>query len=176
MGEYEERYPDAYGRDETAGQPPPEAELHLPPRQHRQSSLFRTRLGLGAAPETAPFGEHVAGRPGLIEPTAPARPAGTGYRGLGPRGYVRSDQRIYEDICDRLTEDPAIDASDIVVSVRDRIVTLAGSVDSLQALRQADVIAREAVGVADIRNDLIVVTDEGREPAPGDRAMAAADR
>ena len=176
MGEYEDRYPDAYGRDETEGQPPSAAELHLPPRQHRQSTLFRTGLAPGAATETAPPWERPSGRPGLIEPTAPARPAGASYRGLGPRGYVRSDQRIFEDICDRLTEDPSIDASDIAVAVRDRIVTLAGSVDSMQALRQADEIAREALGVADTRNDLIVVTDEHREPAPGDRVVPAADR
>ena len=73
MGEYEERYPDAYGRDETAGQPPAAAELHLPPRQHRQSTLFHTRLGVGAATETAPAWQHGPGGLGLIEPTAPPR-------------------------------------------------------------------------------------------------------
>lgn len=188
MGEYEERYPDAYGRHETEGQPSPQAELHLPPRQHRQSTLFRTRFGLGAAAETAPPWQHgptgetppgATERPQLVEPTAPPRRARASYRGLGPRGYVRSDARIYEDICDRLTENPFIDASDIAVSVRDRTVMLSGSVDTLPALHQAEEIAREVVGVANVRNDLIVAGDERREMTPGDqvnRAMRAPGR
>ena len=182
MGEYEDRYPDAYGRDETAGQPPQTAELHLPPRQHRQSTLFNTRFGVGAAAETAPAWQH--GPTGqtppaepegarLVEPTAPPRRAHASYRGLGPRGYVRSDQRIYEDICDRLTENPFIDASDIAVSVRDRTVTLAGSVDNILALHQAEEIAREVAGVADLRNELIVSRDECRDMTPGDQVNRA---
>ena len=156
MGEYEERYPDAYGRDETAGQPPTAADLHLPPRQHRQSTLYNIRGGLGAAGETPPVA--VEGSR-LVEP-APPRQSRASYRGLGPRGYVRSDQRIYEDICDRLTENPFIDASDIAVSVRDRTVTLTGSVDNILALHHAEGMAREVAGVADLRNDLIVAAGE----------------
>jgi hypothetical protein len=183
MGEYEDRYPDAYGRDETEGQPPEQAEVYLPPRQHRQSTLFRTRFG-GADPETAPAWQHgptaaASERPGLVEPTAPPRQARFSYRGLGPRGYVRSDQRILDDVCDRLTENPFIDASDIEVTVRDRTVMLAGSVDTLLALHQAEEIAREVAGVANLRNELIVAADERRETTSADRinrAMPAPDR
>jgi hypothetical protein len=180
MGEYEERYPDAYGRDETEGQPPAPAELHLPPRQHRQSTLYNNSVRRATA-EPAPGREHepapaVSGEPDLVTPTRRARAS---YRGLGPRGYVRSDQRIYEDICDRLTENPFIDASDIEVTVRNRTVTLAGSVDSLLALHQAEEIAREVTGVANLRNELIVAADQRGEPSTGDRvnrAMPAPDR
>src|SRR6185503_8363040 len=35
----------------------------------------------------------------------------THYAGRGPRGYQRTDERIREDVCDRLTDDPRIDAS-----------------------------------------------------------------
>ena len=174
MGEYEERYPDAYGRDETAGQPPTAAELHLPPRQHRQSTLFNTRFGgSGAAPawQHGPTGQTPPAMPEesrLVEPTGPLDRGRASYRGLGPRGYVRSDQRIYEDLCDRLTENPFIDASDIAVTVRDRAVTLAGSVDNILALHQAEEIAREVAGVANVRNDLIVSGDERRDTTPGD--------
>ena len=172
MGEYEDRYPDAYGRQETEGQPPAQAELHLPPRQHRQSTLFNTRFGAGAAAETAPAWQHAptprqADRPGLVEPTAAPRPVPGSYRGLGPRGYVRSDRRIYEDICDRLTENPFIDASDIAVLVHDRTVALSGSVDSMPALHRAEEIAREVPGVADVRNELTIAAAARRETALG---------
>jgi hypothetical protein len=52
------------------------------------------------------------------------------YRGARPRGYQRSDARVFEDICDRLTVDPRIDASDIEVDVKGAEVTLRGSVRS----------------------------------------------
>ena len=171
MGEYEERYPDAYGRDETAGEPPTAAELNLPPRQHRQTTLLRARLGIGAAAETAPAWQHAPSAPTrpaeaegvrTIEPTAPRRRAEGSYRGLGPRGYTRSDQRIYEDVCDRLTDNPFIDASDIEVTVRGGAVTLAGSIDNMVALRQAEEIAWETAGVGHVRNELIV--SRGGEP------------
>jgi len=40
------------------------------------------------------------------------------HAGRGPKGYQRSDERIREDVCDRLTEHPAIDASEIEVEVK----------------------------------------------------------
>ena len=39
------------------------------------------------------------------------------HRGRGPRGYTRSDERIREDVNDRLTDDGWLDASDIDVQV-----------------------------------------------------------
>lgn len=36
--------------------------------------------------------------------------AATGqYAGRGPRGYTRGDERIREDVCDRLTDDPRVE-------------------------------------------------------------------
>jgi hypothetical protein len=35
------------------------------------------------------------------------------HAGRGPKGYQRSDERIKEDICDCLTRDPDVDASEI---------------------------------------------------------------
>ncbi|HLA12907.1 MAG TPA: hypothetical protein VJ023_20140 [Pyrinomonadaceae bacterium] len=39
------------------------------------------------------------------------------HRGKGPRGYKRSDERIQEDVNERLTDYDALDASDIEVVV-----------------------------------------------------------
>jgi hypothetical protein len=39
------------------------------------------------------------------------------HRGRGPKGYTRPDERIWEEVCDRLTDDPLLDASDMEVKV-----------------------------------------------------------
>jgi hypothetical protein len=197
MGEYEDRYPEAYGRGEEAAQPAAEPEHPPQPRQVRdvpgpipvpseaqpqarqlreRAPLFRSRLGLGAAAETAPSWRHgpASAPPGIVEPTAPPISAEGSHRGRGPRGYVRSPQRIHEDICDRLTENPFIDASDIEVSTNGAEVTLAGAVDSLIALRQAEAIAWEVVGVGHVHNDLQVRAAGARGgPSPGDQVNRA---
>src|SRR5262245_52757191 len=54
------------------------------------------------------------------------------HRGRGPRGYKRTDERIREDVNDRLTDDYYLDASEIEVTVKDCVVTLTGSVDDRQ--------------------------------------------
>jgi hypothetical protein len=40
------------------------------------------------------------------------------FRGRGPKGYRRSDERIREDVCECLSADDRVDASDIDVTVR----------------------------------------------------------
>jgi hypothetical protein len=52
------------------------------------------------------------------------------YAGRGPRGYRRADERIREDICERLTYHPEIDASEMEVTVSNSEVTLTGTVES----------------------------------------------
>jgi osmotically-inducible protein OsmY len=83
-----------------------------------------------------------------------------GHRGRGPRGYARSDARIEEDVCERLTEDPYIDASDIEVRVRDREVTLAGTVGTREDKRRAERLVEEIGGVEQVQNNLRI--DEHR--------------
>jgi hypothetical protein len=78
------------------------------------------------------------------------------YVGMGPRGYRRSDERIEDDINDRLTWHGDIDATDIQVNVKDGIVTLTGSVDSRRAKRMAEDVAESVSGVLDVNNQLRV--------------------
>jgi BON domain len=78
------------------------------------------------------------------------------YRGRGPRGYQRSDARIFEDICDRLTVDPRVDASDIEVDVKGAEVTLRGSVRSREEKRWAEDIVEHVMGVREVNNHLKV--------------------
>lgn len=161
MGEYEDRYPDAYGRDEApAPSPPqnrkPEDRKEVPPGQGRDRFSLRTLFGGASEPAPPPAWEHSPAEPAVpIEPAA-ARRSGGNYRGIGPRGYVRSPTRIYEDVCDRLTDHPLIDASDIEVVVSGIELTLQGSVDNAITAARAEAIAREVPGVKSVRNALQV--------------------
>jgi osmotically-inducible protein OsmY len=78
------------------------------------------------------------------------------HRGKGPRGYQRSDSRIEEDVNDRLTDDPMLDASEIDVSVSQCEVTLSGTVPSRQAKRRAEDCADAVSGVRHVQNNLRV--------------------
>lgn len=78
------------------------------------------------------------------------------HRGVGPKGYVRSDDRIRELVCDDLMDDPWLDASRIEVAVKDGEVTLSGSVDSRDARRLAEDLAEHAGGVKHVQNNLRV--------------------
>lgn len=114
-------------------------------------------------------GDRFANRPGQFEANAygdfnrgdyvrandrgdlPPRPS---FRGRGPKGYRRSDERIHEDVCDRLEQDDYVDASDIEVSVNECTVNLSGTVADRAMKRRAEDIAESVNGVRDIRNDL----------------------
>jgi osmotically-inducible protein OsmY len=79
-----------------------------------------------------------------------------GFAGRGPKGYSRSDDRIREDVCERLTDDRHIDASDMEVMVANGEVTLAGSVHSREDKRHAEDIVESISGVREVHNNLRV--------------------
>src|SRR4051794_39919665 len=82
-----------------------------------------------------------------------------GFRGRGPRGYERSSDRIREDVCEWLTDDDELDASDIEVEVERGIVILSGSVADRAQKRRAEGIAQRARGVRDGRQQLEIEGD-----------------
>lgn len=84
------------------------------------------------------------------------------HTGKGPRGYRRSDERIHEDVNDRLMINSALDASDIVVAVKDGEVTLNGHVASRWDKRRAEDCADSVAGVTHVQNNLRVRSPEGR--------------
>ncbi len=79
-----------------------------------------------------------------------------GYRGQGPSGYTRSDERIMEDACDALTEDWGVDARQISVAVSNGEVTLDGTVPSRQQKRRAEDVIDDLSGVRNVQNNLRV--------------------
>ncbi|MDQ0466595.1 hypothetical protein QO010_004390 [Caulobacter ginsengisoli] len=84
------------------------------------------------------------------------------HRGKGPKNFRRTDERIMEDLNDRLTEDPYLDAGDIEVACTGGEVTLGGTVASRADKRRAEDIADEVGGVGHVQNNLRV-----RQPPSG---------
>lgn len=79
-----------------------------------------------------------------------------GHHGKGPKGYTRSDDKIKDDVEERLYHDSYIDATDIEVSVSEGEVTLSGTVDDKQTKRRAEDCADAVSGVKDVSNHLKV--------------------
>lgn len=76
------------------------------------------------------------------------------HRGRGPKNYVRSDERIRDDVNDRLSDDSWLDASEIDVQVSKCEVTLTGTVNSREDKRRAEDIAEQVSGVKHVQNNL----------------------
>lgn len=135
------------------GQPWPDWEPHWtggePPRWST-----RPRYGHGEADRGAyGRGDHT----GTYDDEARERAersarADESFRGRGPKGYSRSDERIREDVCERLAWHPEIDASEIEVTVKDGEVTLSGTVDERRQKRLAEDVAELVLGVTDVSN------------------------
>ncbi len=83
------------------------------------------------------------------------------HRGRGPKNYSRSDDRIRDDINDKLTDDGWLDASDVDVTVKDREVTLSGTVSDRNAKRRAEDVAEGVSGVSHVQNNLRVKSQSG---------------
>jgi hypothetical protein len=111
--------------------------------------------------------------------TYPRRDGGSGYErsswtggqfsGRGPRGYRRSDERIWEEACEILAHYGELDASEIDVQVRDGEVTLEGTVDSRWSKRLAEDLLEDVRGVHDVHNRLRVQRVQGQEQPGRDR-------
>jgi osmotically-inducible protein OsmY len=84
-------------------------------------------------------------------------PREQGRYGRGPKGYQRSDERLQEDICERLMADGYIDASEVTVAVKEGKVTLEGTVGERRMKHRIEDLVDECMGVKDIDNRIRVV-------------------
>ena len=75
-------------------------------------------------------------------------------RKVRPCPSERSDQRIYEDVCDELSDAPELDAGEIEVRVEQGIVHLDGFVEDRRQKRMAEDVVEHVRGVRDVRNNL----------------------
>ena len=90
------------------------------------------------------------------------QPMPGGMRGKGPAGYTRSDERIKEEVCDCLSDDDRLDASNIEVTVKDCEVQLTGTVNSREDKRWAETLAERISGVKEVQNNLRVQQEQQR--------------
>jgi osmotically-inducible protein OsmY len=69
---------------------------------------------------------------------------------------MRSDQEIERDVKEELQWNPDLDSTDIAVSVKKGVVTLAGFVKSYSDKYEAEAAAKRVAGVSAVANDLEV--------------------
>ncbi len=86
-----------------------------------------------------------------------------GYTGGGNEGYswtpppeTRHDDRIHDDVVDRLSLNDEVNAGDIQVEVEAGAVTLTGNVDNRHMKQTAGDIAEAVPGVSSVHNRLHV--------------------
>ena len=87
------------------------------------------------------------------------------HRGRGPK-QARTDQRIYEEVCERLSEHDRIDASEIQVAVENGEVTLSGRLRSRNQKRLATDVADRVHGVRDVHNSIRLEDEQRWPPEP----------
>ena len=146
MGEYEDRYPEAYGQGEATAAPKPAAK---PARRRRF-------LGIGLPRQVR--GEVPAGdRPLSGQPEQRPSPLAHPMHSDVPR----TPRQICDDIWERLNQEPSIDISGITVSVADTEVTLDGTINSLIAISLAQTLVASVAGVSRVQVSLRVVHPPG---------------
>ncbi|HEX2140615.1 MAG TPA: BON domain-containing protein [Woeseiaceae bacterium] len=182
-GQAPQRYRDSWSERQSGPYRSPETGRNIPEDQYRQEAHYhRSRPYTGFSGRVSEFGYEdpgwavpqmgrTGGASGMRYP-AP----GEGFKGVGPRNYARSDDRIREDVCDELADDGEIDARDIDIEVRDRVVTLSGTVPERYMKHRAEDIADACRGVRDVENQIRVQRrgEEQESSAAGEGSRDAA--
>ena len=89
---------------------------------------------------------------------------------------MRTDSEIERDVVEELKWNPDLDSTDIAVTVKDGVVTLAGFVKSYVDKTEAEVAAKRVAGVVAVANDIAVrlpATDERTDPEIAREAVAS---
>jgi hypothetical protein len=165
MGDYEDRYPDAFGRgEETDPQPARRHFLGIGlPRQVRddEPAIAEAR---GDAPTVVNIQEPAISR----QRTRPQPPRHVER----PRRPLveRTPREICDDVAEQLNDNPFVDASGISITVDGSEVTLEGTINSLIAVSLAQALASSVLGVSRVQVQLRVqpVTRDYTTTVPDD--------
>ena len=102
-----------------------------------------------------------------------------GFAGIAPKNYQRSDERIQEELCERLTAHPDIDPSNVEINVVSGEVKLSGEVPTRRMKRMIEEVAEDIPGVRDINNQIHVsppLPDRGVHPVGSQRKSNSVSR
>ena len=86
---------------------------------------------------------------------------------------MKSDMQLQRDVLDELKWDPAVNAAQIRVEVKDGLVTLAGRVESFAEKSAAEWAAKRVSGVKALADEIRVEPTRFRELTDADLARAA---
>lgn len=146
MGEYEESYPEAYGRNEETA-----------PRRRHFLGFGLPRQVRDAEPAVAEARSDAASVDVVnideTEAAARVRPPPPARHAERPREPLvrRTPQEIGADVIQQLADSPFIDESDISVAVDGSEVTLTGTINSLIAISLAQALASNVPGVGRVQ-------------------------
>ncbi len=87
------------------------------------------------------------------------------HAGYGPTHWARPDDRIRDDVNERLTEHPYIDASEVDVQSSNGEVTINGVVEDRRSIRIIEDLAAGVSGVKDVHNLLRLRDAQQEKPA-----------
>ncbi|BDB28330.1 BON domain-containing protein [Cupriavidus sp. P-10] len=90
----------------------------------------------------------------------------SGGKRAGPKGYQRSDERIREDVCERLIE-CRYPVHDVEVNVAAGVVTLTGSVRDRGLKYRIEEIVDDTFGVKEVDNRLRADAESGTASSQG---------
>jgi osmotically-inducible protein OsmY len=82
------------------------------------------------------------------------------HSGKGPRNYQRSDERLKEIICERLTDDPRVDARELEVEVNNCNVTITGYVADKEMKRRIEDVVEGIQGISNTENRVHVNSNQ----------------
>jgi hypothetical protein len=136
-----------YGSRPTGGQQDWQSSRRPPPWEAddawRRGSEVRDEWGESRGQSGERRGESWGDRPGAMP---------RGRERVGPKGYQRSDERIREDICERLAHARHVDVRDVEVEVQGGVVRLTGNVRDRRQKYCIEEIADDVFGVREIHN------------------------
>jgi osmotically-inducible protein OsmY len=89
----------------------------------------------------------------FMEETHEIKETGTHF-GKGPKNYRPTDDLLYEKVCETLYLHPEVDASQIIIKVKDGEVTLSGRVPNREMKWEAENCVADLPGVSEVFNEL----------------------
>jgi osmotically-inducible protein OsmY len=140
-------------------------QQHNQPYDQQYGRHFGQQYGQGQ-PYGQSYGQYYSG----VRTSNYQGPGGRRFTS-GPKGYQRSDERLKEDISERLMESHHIDSSDVSIDVRGAKVVLDGTVPSRHMKHAIEDLVDACPGVQDIDNR-VRVANQGMRQGQGSQSQS----